>query len=567
MRPVTVEKFLTRSREAHGDRYEYDVASYSQAKNPVRIKCAEHGWFEQEAGRHMRGAGCRKCADVLISINRAGTLDNFLSKSREVHGDKYDYSRAVYKRSNIKVTIICPDHGEFDQLPNTHMQGSGCPACGRYRSIESRSLGFDEFVARSREVHGDRFEYAKGSYVNMNTNATIICKHHGEFKQLPRDHSRGHGCPVCHMESIGRWNTTPLESFVEKANAVHGNRFTYSDYTKASSMVTITCPEHGPFPQIGTSHLQGIGCPRCWKTGPTRWHVGISDFLSEHTEVELESKLDGAMGRKRLDIYLPEYKLAVECHGLIWHSTRFAKGTRDYEKHKIAEAAGVRVIHIYEDEWEAKPEVVKRVLLSAIGKLPKIGARQTKVVEVYHKTAAAFYDANHLQGAARGRVHLALTQNNRIVACMSFTVLRSVRNNTDESAWELVRYAASCTVVGGASKLLKAFADMGLARTITSYADLRAFSGKMYERLGFKLTHITAPDYMYTNGNIVIGRRHKSNFQKARLGKMFNLTDEEVAQYSEREITEANGWYRIYDCGKARYDLEVEKPAQGGLYD
>ena len=123
------------------------------------------------------------------------STEEFIKKAREVHGDKYDYSKVVYVKSKTKVTIICPKHGEFLQTPQKHLYGQGCPICGCKSGLTT-----EEFIKKARAVHGDRYDYSKVEYVNAQTPVVIICPKHGEFLQNPSSHTDGRGCKKCATE-------------------------------------------------------------------------------------------------------------------------------------------------------------------------------------------------------------------------------------------------------------------------------------------------------------------------------------------------------------------------------
>lgn len=254
---------------------------------------------------------------------------------------------------------------------------------------------------------------------------------------------------------------------------------------------------------------------------------------------------------------MPELKLGIEYNGLLWHSSKVLDNPlKDAERYRVARDQGVRLLTIFEDEWLYKKDAVKRTLMSAVGALPTIYARDTELVVVSNESASLFYDDHHLIGArARSSVNLALAYRGTLVACMSFDTLRSVRGHSNARHMELVRYASSLTVVGGASKLFKAFLGLDMADVITSYSDNRLFNGAMYEKLGFRMVHEVRPDYWYTTGRPAFGRRHKAGFQKTKLAKLLPGCD---LSKSEREICYAAGLYRIYDCGKKRWDYYVQ---------
>ena len=126
-------------------------------------------------------------------------------------------------------------------------------------------LTTEEFIAKAKAVHGDRYDYSKVEYVDNQTKVCIICKEHGEFEQSPKKHLAGHGCIKCHRKNIAKRYSLGKDKFIEKANAVHNGFYDYSEveYVNSQTYVKIACPIHGPFMQIPSSHLRGHGCPHC----------------------------------------------------------------------------------------------------------------------------------------------------------------------------------------------------------------------------------------------------------------------------------------------------------------
>lgn len=150
------------------------------------------------------------------------TQEEVIARFREVHGDRYDYSKVVYKEANKKVCIICPIHGEFWQTPSHHLRGQGCPICGRNIGIQKRTSCKDEFIKKAKIVHGDRYDYSKVEYVDCKTKVEIICKEHGSFWQTPSNHIFGRGCPKCRAEKLSKMTASTKEVFIEKAILKHG---------------------------------------------------------------------------------------------------------------------------------------------------------------------------------------------------------------------------------------------------------------------------------------------------------------------------------------------------------
>lgn len=210
------------------------------------------------------------------------TTEEFITKAREVHGDKYDYSKVEYVNSQTKVCIVCPIHGPFWQTPYSHLSGCGCSACysdNRGKNRKDR-MTTEEFIKKAREIHGDTYSYDKTIYKNSKTPVIITCKIHGDFKQLPNNHLKGHGCKICANHEIGQINKVKKQGvppankiynddFIQKAISVHGDKFSYehTKYTYARNQITITCNTCGrDFKCVSTDFLkEGYTCPLCKK--------------------------------------------------------------------------------------------------------------------------------------------------------------------------------------------------------------------------------------------------------------------------------------------------------------
>ena len=187
----------------------------------------------------------------------------------------------MYIDAKTKFTITCKIHGDFEQTPDNHIHGHGCYECGLTKISENISLSFEEFLQRAYITHGSKYTYIESSYVNVSTKLNIICKRHGEFRQTPSDHTSGRGCKKCGLEASAEKQRIGFDAFLKKAKEVHGDAYNYSsikNYVNTNSKNIITCKIHGPFEQNLHSHLSGVGCPKCSKTGidlaaPTTFYV------------------------------------------------------------------------------------------------------------------------------------------------------------------------------------------------------------------------------------------------------------------------------------------------------
>ena len=145
MKKITTEEFINRARKVHGNKYDYSKVEYINNKTKVCIVCPEHGEFWQTPNAHLQGQGCYKC------FRHVYDNKSFICESRKIHGNKYDYSKVEYKSLHNKVCIICPEHGEFWQTPNAHIQGQGC-----YKSFR-QVYDNKSFISETRKIHVNKY--------------------------------------------------------------------------------------------------------------------------------------------------------------------------------------------------------------------------------------------------------------------------------------------------------------------------------------------------------------------------------------------------------------------------
>lgn len=182
------ETFIEKAIAIHGNKYDYSKVIYNNAKTKITIGCKEHGYFEQTPSNHLCGYNCQKCAN-----NGKLNKEQFIERAVIVHDNKYDYSSVNYVNADTKIIIICKEHGEFEQIPDFHLnRKSGCPKCANNVTFTSF-----EFIDKAHKIHGSKYDYSQVNYINNRTHINIICKEHGNFHQIPYSHLLGVGCPHC----------------------------------------------------------------------------------------------------------------------------------------------------------------------------------------------------------------------------------------------------------------------------------------------------------------------------------------------------------------------------------
>lgn len=198
---------------------------------------------------------------------RGFTTKEFIEKAKQKHGDYFDYSETVYVNRRTKVYIICPIHGGFWQFPEQHLKSQyGCPQCSYEAKSKEKRLGFEDFVIRATNIHGNMYSYVNVDYIDEKTKVEIICKKHGAFMQTPAAHLHGQGCPLCGIEKIRNSKLLSQNEVIEAFKRVHGDTYDYSkvEYKGSQVEIAIICKEHGIFYQKPAYHMYvGCGCPVC----------------------------------------------------------------------------------------------------------------------------------------------------------------------------------------------------------------------------------------------------------------------------------------------------------------
>lgn len=191
---LTKEEFVKRSREKHGNKYDYSKTVYFGIHKKLLITCPFHGDFYQIGVNHTHnGHGCPECGLDTISKKTRSTNSEFSQKARLIHGDRYKYDFVDYQGNKVPVKIFCKKHGIFKQRPNDHLMGSNCPTC----SHPSKRSNTKEFIEKSVRIHGDKYDYSRVKYVTAKRCVEIVCPHHGSFFQMPNSHLTGSGCSIC----------------------------------------------------------------------------------------------------------------------------------------------------------------------------------------------------------------------------------------------------------------------------------------------------------------------------------------------------------------------------------
>ena len=481
---------------------------------------------------------------------KKNTIEEVKQVFVEVHQDSYSYEEFTeYKNNHQKIDIYCKKHDfYFNQAISSHKSGIGCPKCGNEKCHKIKTTK-EDFVKKATDKYGDRFDYSLIEYNGIKKTGTIICKEHGEFQQVLIEHLKGVGCKKCKSNSYSKSKLSNTEEFIVKANKKHNNYYTYenSEYTGARNNIKITCPIHGDFTQISQNHLIGHACVKCGNKSVSKVEEEVIEFLIDYVEVETSNR--NILNGSEIDIFIPSKGMGIEFNGLYWHSDKFKDDNYHLNKTKKCEDKGLTLIHIFEDEWRDKKDIVKSRLLNSIGYTEtKIYARNCQIKEVSSKESSDFLDSNHIQGKLGANIRLGLYHQDKLVSLMTFGNLRKALGSKGKKTdYELLRFcnALNTSVIGGASKLLKHFETNYEWTSLKSYADRRWSKGKLYYKLGFDFIGYSTPNYFYTKG---LNRENRFKYRKSQIAKT-----EEDKQKTEKQIMKERGYERIYYSGTLKF--------------
>ena len=313
----TTDSFISEAKKIHGDKYDYSKVNYVNHKTKICIIChklnddgTEHGETWQLPYSHLNGVGCKVCSHRIQY-----TTDTYIKRAKEVHGNKFDYSKVKYINKKTKISIKCNKCGnEFEIYPLSHLQGFDCKKCKLLEVSKRLTKTTEQFIEDARKVHGDKYDYSKTIYYTDKQKISIICPIHGIFEQRPSSHLSGYGCKKCFYEKQ-RYDT---EQFNEKIKLIFGDIYDLSkvEYKTTYDKVCVICPIHGEFWKRPIDMIQGHGCPKC---NSSSLEQEIRLFLENNNITYEEQKkfnwLKSKQNYFKLDFFLPQYNIAIECHG------------------------------------------------------------------------------------------------------------------------------------------------------------------------------------------------------------------------------------------------------------
>lgn len=323
-----------------------------------------------------------------------------------------------------------------------------------------------------------------------------------------------------------------------------------TEYLGNHKFIDMQCVDCGTFIHKNFLH-GGPSCVKCQglmhRSKPEDELFEFCRSLLPNEKVLSSYRIFGGSDQRSVDVYIPHLNLAFEFNGLYWHSTKFKDPLYHQVKSDDAAAIGIRIIHIFEDDFTLKLDIVKSMISNALGKSEKVYARTTKLNSISPKIAREFLDENHLQGFISGKYYVGLFRGNELISVMVVSKTRFSKTHT----WELGRWATKrgLVCIGGFSKCLTHVKKLINGEPILTYCDASHSNGSVYEKFG-TLLYKTQPNYFYFS-NKEWWRHNRVKYQKHKLVNLSNFSNEKT----EKQIMQENGWMVIYDCGNLVYEL------------
>lgn len=525
--------FITKSFESEG--YTLLSKEYINSRTPLKYKCPEGHVYQVSWNKWNDGRRCPYCNPN----GRVRVVDLDYIRS-EMLKDGYTLLTDTYVNCSTKLKCKCPEgHIVYISWDSWKSKGTRCNKC--------RGLVFYTINDIKNALSDEGYTLLASEYKNSRTPLKCKCPEGHIVNISWGNWKAGNRCKYC----AGKVKHTI--DFVRDSFEAEGYVLLTKKYKNGKQKLKYKCGNGHVHEITWNNWQQGQRCPSCSGCGVSKGEKDLVAILKD-MNIDLIENDREIIAPYELDILIPSKKLAIEYCGLYWHSELFGKD-KTYHENKLdmCEENGIRLITVFEDEWELNKDIVISRLKVILGiSNTTIYARKCKIKEITTQEAKYFCNENHLQGYGSGAaIKLGAFYKGCLVSVMTFSKLSISKGaKTTTGRCELHRFCSKIgyRVVGIASKLLKYFERNYKFKEIISYADRRWSDGNVYNKLGFSLVHKTKPNYWYFNGT----KKRIHRFSKRKM-------PDEPKYVSEWQLRKSAGWNRIWDCGNLKFNKLLEK--------
>ena len=418
----------------------------------------------------------------------------------------------------------------FDIIKTKISPMKKCPYCEwKTVDIENKSGAFEQHLLK---VHNkNKFDYLK-EFPQDKDYFKLVCK--TQNTQMSNDTNEYVTCKIC-GKKLSKINGSHLKK----------HNITIYDYVDKFGCDELISNEY--FKKASDiAHILNL---RPNNHFVSKGEKEITDYINSLGFQTIHDRK--ILNGEELDIFVPDKNIAFEYDGIYWHCELFKDKEYHLRKTEICADKNIKLIHIFDDEWKYKKNIVKSRISNILGVTSKkIYARKCTVKCISNNEMNDFLENNHLQGTIKSSFRYGLYYNDELVSVMTFGKrnIGKAKQNKNYNRFELLRFCSKINynIIGGASKLFKYFLDTCHPDEVVTFADRRWLNNGFYTKLGFNLIYATKPNYYYIVKN---KRMHRLSFRKDILVNKFGCPKE----MTEHDFCLSKKWYRIYDCGSLKY--------------
>lgn len=525
------------------------------------VGSCDHEWVATINNRVANSQGCAVCS------NRQATENYSLLSEYPLIAKEWDFTKN--KTSDLskisvsygkKVWWVCPLQHSYDMaVSHRTLRGFGCLVCSGKRVVP----GFNDLATINPAI-ASQWDTAKNNGLlaseftaGSSKRFWWLCDKQHSWEASIKTRSNGFKCTVCSnhtvmlgVNSIADTHPELLEAWDYEKNTVTPQELSYG----SGIQVWWLCEKNHSFlakpNTLTTATKKTVGCRRCSSSGTSKKEKDLASYISSLLPgVEIITSTKKIISPLELDIYVPSLNVAFEFNGLYWHSEAQGKGS-DYHRGKwlACKEQGIQLIQVWEDDWDLREDVVKRMIAHKLGvsSIETVYARKTSFNVISSEEATKFLVDNHLQGSRIAR-HFGLRDSNGVLVSLLSMIVK------DDSVGEVARFVSSVNVPGGFTKLLSGWLALNpnIVRVIT-YSHNDYSDGGVYKNNGFVQVHDGSPGYAYIYGG---ERVNRLKFMKKRFKDDPLL--EYVEGYTERKLASLNGLVRVWDSGSSLWEFVV----------
>jgi hypothetical protein len=503
--------------------YDFSKVDFYSEDGKVKVICKKHGEFEAFCYKRNKNKQiCPFCLEEEQSIV-------LINKIKSVN-ENYEIKEINF---NLKVvTLFCNKHGIFKQFFSKIFSGHGCTECfkefknKRSESIPLKISGY-ELLSKFKKMYNNCYTYQieDNNFYFKNQKIKIYCKTHGEFIQYIGKHLTGFECQLCSKIAGGHYST---ENFIKRAKKIHGDKYDYSktECKKSHDDITIICKKHGEFKQKAYNHINGCDCLKC-STKESSKESEIIEFIKLNCNFNIITK--DRSNIFEIDILIKDLNLAFEINGVFWHTEVYVPSNFHLNKTNVCKQKDIDLIHIYEDDWLYKKEIVKSRILSLIRSTKFLNLNNFVIKNIDTQQNLLFLNENSLENY-KSDINLGLFVDEKIISVINF------EKNNLKNEYIITNYCSilNCVYKDWYKYLFQYFIKTYNPENVLFYIDRSWF--RFYEEiindLNFKFLHDLLPTYKYVVNNIRVDESEyikKHNETKRRYSKIY---DSGISVYS-----------------------------------